>query len=238
MDLAHLADGARPHVLDGGSRIVPRVALVAHLRRDACALRFASELPRFGDGPRQRLLHVHVFAEIHRRQCDQCVHVVGRGDDDRVDVLLLVEHLAVVLIARGARQMVGLQPLHPLDLPGHALSLDGGQRRLRPALRVATRPIRRPIQPRLLVRYVAVERGKPFVRVLPVDVAERNDVLGGEVDEVRAALTAHADRGDVQRVARRRHAAAEDVPWNDRQTGAGDRHVGHETATGHVAFRH
>ena len=88
------------------------------------ALGLARELPRFGDRPGQRLLHVDVLAEIHRRQRDRRVHVVGRRDDDGVDVLLLVEHLPVVLVARGARQVLVLQALHPRDFDRHPLPLD------------------------------------------------------------------------------------------------------------------
>ena len=40
----------------------------------------------------------------------------------------------------------------------------------------------------------------------------------GEVDEVAAALAADADGGDVERVARRREAAAEDVARHDRRS--------------------
>ena len=46
----------------------------------------------------QRLLAVDVLAALDRRHRDDGVHVVGRADDDRVDVLLLVEHLAEVLV--------------------------------------------------------------------------------------------------------------------------------------------
>ena len=54
-----------------------------------------------------------------------------------------------------------------------------------------------------------------FVGVAPVDVAQRDDVLAGEVDEIGAAHAADADSGDVERIAGRSEAAAEDVAGND-----------------------
>ena len=77
------------------------MALVAHLRGDLGLGRAPGELPRLGHRPGQRLLDVDVLAEIHRRQRDGRVHVIGRRHDHRVDVLLLLEHPAVVLVARG-----------------------------------------------------------------------------------------------------------------------------------------
>ena len=57
-------------------------------------LRAASvSAPCFADRARQRLLDVDVLAELHRRHRDDGVVVIGRGDDHRVDVLLLLEHL-------------------------------------------------------------------------------------------------------------------------------------------------
>ena len=46
----------------------------------------------------------------HRVRRDHRVHVVGRRHDDRVDVLLLLEHLAVVAILLHARQLLVHEP--------------------------------------------------------------------------------------------------------------------------------
>src|SRR5581483_4771709 len=81
------------------------------------------------------------------------------------------------------------------------------------------------LQALLLRRDVAVERREAAVRVVPVDVAHGDEVLGREVDEIAASLSADADGGDVERIARRGHAAAEDTAWNDRQAGTADRRV-------------
>ena len=49
---------------------------------------------------RQRLFAVDMLAQLHRGDAGDGVCVVRRGDDDRVDVLLLVEHDAKVLVPR------------------------------------------------------------------------------------------------------------------------------------------
>ena len=126
-----------------------------------------------------------------------------------------------------------MQPLHAGDVERHPLAFGRGERRFRPALRVEAR--RLAIQPLLLAGDVGVERGERLVRVVPVDVAERDDIFAGQVDQVGAALSADADRGDVQQVARRGEAAAEDVARDDRQPGAGDRDVGDEAAARNCA---
>ena len=64
------------------------------------------EVPRLGHRPAHRLLHVDVFANRHRRRRDRRVHVIGRGNDHRVDVFLLRQHLAVVAIGLESRQLL------------------------------------------------------------------------------------------------------------------------------------
>ena len=103
---------ASPDVFDGGARIVEGVALVAHLRGDFglfCALgHFAS----FFDRPGERLLHVDVFVKIHGRKSDGSVHVIGGGDENGVNILLLFEHPAIVLVAFGFWEMLVFEPDH------------------------------------------------------------------------------------------------------------------------------
>ena len=98
MNLAHLADRA---LLDGRhDRPVDRmgVDLDAHLGDQALLARHPGHLPGFVDGPRERLLGVDVQALLQRPHRDRGVHVVGRRDVDRVEVLFLVEQLAPVLV--------------------------------------------------------------------------------------------------------------------------------------------
>ena len=48
-----------------------------------------------------------MFAKVHGGEGDGSVHVVGSGDEDGVDVFLLVEHFAKVGVASGVREMGG-----------------------------------------------------------------------------------------------------------------------------------
>ena len=59
------------------------------------ALHDLDQLVRFVEIDRQRLLDQHVLAGLDRRLADLEVQVVGRGDEDEVDVLPL-EQLAIV----------------------------------------------------------------------------------------------------------------------------------------------
>ena len=107
MHLADLAEGAALDVLDAAARVVGRVTLVAHLRHDLRIVeRLLREVPRLVHRPAQRLLHVHVLAEAHRGRGDRGVHVIGRRHDHRVDVLLLLEHLAIVAILLQPRDLL------------------------------------------------------------------------------------------------------------------------------------
>src|SRR6185436_15700691 len=213
--VADLADRPLLDVLDRRPRLGVRVPLVAHLRGDLrVRLGLAGEHARLFDRPAQRLLHVDVLAEIHRRGRDRRVHVIGRGDDHRVDVLLLVEHLAVVAVLFDLRYLVdeALQHLGRLTLARRielgilaALRLPGGRGR-----RVA---------PPLELLRVAIERP---LRVIPVDVADGDDVLAGDGAEVVVAHAADADGGDVEQVARRCEASPEYVARDDEHARAGD----------------
>ena len=107
MHLADITDRAVGDVFVTGAGAVKRVALVAHLRDDfRTGLGFLSKVSGFVNRPAQRLLDVNVFAEIHRSGGDRRVHVIRRGDDDPVDIFLLVEHLPVIGVALDLRQLV------------------------------------------------------------------------------------------------------------------------------------
>src|SRR5262245_1320692 len=59
--------------------------------------------------------------------------------------------------------------------------------------------------------------------VVPVDVADRHDVLAGDVGHVAVAHAANTHAGDVQEVRRRGVAAAEHAPRHDPDARAGYR---------------
>ena len=76
---------------------VEGVPLVAHLRDDLVLLGGLHQLADLVDRVRQRLLAVDVLAALDGGHGGHRVGMVGRGDDDRVDLLVhLVEHLAEV----------------------------------------------------------------------------------------------------------------------------------------------
>ena len=170
-------------------------------------LRLSREVPRFRDGPCQWLLHVHVLVEIHRCRGNDRVQMIRRRDEHAVDVFLFVQHLAEVGVAGGLRQMDVLQALRACNLILHPL-------RVPPA----TSPSR--AVPSSAGWWRRAGRS-PCPRI-PVDVAESNDVLTRQVDQIRAPHAADADARDVQEVAGRRHPGSRDhVAWDDRETGRG-----------------
>ena len=122
MHLAHLADRAGIEPLLHQAQALFRVALVAHLRHDLVLARRLGQRPGLADGARQRLLHVDVLAELHRGHRDHGVRVIGRRDEHRVDVLLLLEHHAEVLVVGRLRELVERRAaLRRAGLGGRAL---------------------------------------------------------------------------------------------------------------------
>ena len=108
-----LAQHTRLDDLRNAVRAFHRVALIAHLRGQL----------RVGQGRllqqahlvyriRERLLDIHVLAERHRGQGDGGMQVIGRGNQHRVDVLLLLEHLPKIRVLRGV--LIRLAKLHIL----------------------------------------------------------------------------------------------------------------------------
>ena len=109
MDFSHVAQQPGLNPLPRHADGLEGMALVAHLR-----LHFA--LPRGCHDPAdlvnivgQRLLAIDVLAGLQGGHRDYRVRVVGRGDDYRVDVFLLVEHGAEILVDLGLR--IGLEGL-------------------------------------------------------------------------------------------------------------------------------
>ena len=120
MHFAHLADEAGGDPLGDLTDAFAGMPLVAHLGHDLVLVGRLGEDAGFEDGMGDRLLHVHMLAAAHALHRDEGVRMVGRGDDDRIDVLLLVEHLAEV------REQGGLREL--LDRPGAAAEVQVAER--------------------------------------------------------------------------------------------------------------
>ncbi len=100
--LAQLAHRARPGQLHSAPQVLGGRALVAHLRNDLLLDRGLTHDPRLVDRARQRLLAIDVLAQLHGRHRGHGMGVVGRGDQDRVDLAVhFVEHLAEIDVALG-----------------------------------------------------------------------------------------------------------------------------------------
>jgi len=80
------------------------VTLIPHLRGKFGFGRTFRQLAGFGDRPSKGLLDIDMLADVHTRESDGGMHVIGSGDDDGVDVLLLVEHDAIIVVALGLRK--------------------------------------------------------------------------------------------------------------------------------------
>ena len=90
-DCAVLEQAHGNPVIDGGMN------LNAHLRDNPVSLRQFHHAPNFINIVGERLLPIDMFAELHGAHRDRRVHVVGRGDVDRIDILcFLVEQFAPV----------------------------------------------------------------------------------------------------------------------------------------------
>src|SRR5439155_9349083 len=136
-----------------------------------------------------------------------------RGDYDGVNVLLAVEHFAKVGIASGFGEALGFELDHAIDA---SLGFDGIERRAG----LAGRRRGGQLDAFLQALDIEVKAIKTFVGVRPVHIAESDDVLAGEIDEIRAAHAADANGGDVERVAGRSDSAAKNVSGNNGERGA------------------
>src|SRR5882672_3645739 len=234
MDFADLADGAGLDVFDGETGFVGRVTLVAHLRGDLGFFGLLRELAGFSDGPGKRLLYIDVLAKLHCGERDRRVHVIGSGDDDSVDVLLLFEHLSIVFVALRLLPVFGVETLHIGKLLFRRGGIQTGTR-----LRLRLTAGGGLIDACLKTIDLAAQSLECFAREIPVHVAERDNVLAGQRDEVRAAHSSHANARDIQQIAGRSHAAAKDVAGNNRQRSAADCCVLYEfTPCDWILFRH
>ena len=155
--LPHRADravleplGHQPVALEGH-------ALVSHLRGDLMLPRGLGQGTGLIDRVGERLLAVDVLSALDGRHRDDRVVMIRRAHDDRVDPLLLVEHLAEVFVFRGPRILVeGVRRVAPIDVgQGHdVLVLD--------LLRGPSRPGRRRPRRRCSAsRSAAFGRGRP-----------------------------------------------------------------------------
>ena len=88
MALSHLAKGTGTNDLQDAAVIPFGVDLGTHLRRQLLLGRHAGRDSSLVDRVRQRLLAVDMFAPPHRAHARWSVNMVGRADDDRVDLTI------------------------------------------------------------------------------------------------------------------------------------------------------
>lgn len=81
--------------------------LDAHLRDGASSPSRVTNLERFANGARERLLPVDVLPALERREHDGCVHVIGDRDVDGVEVVLVIHQLAPVAVEARVRVLFG-----------------------------------------------------------------------------------------------------------------------------------
>ncbi len=120
MYFSHGANGSVADQFDDPPHAAERVALIAHLRGDVHLVGHFAHSSGFVDRMCERLLTVNMFAQLHRHHAGRRVMMVGRGDCDRVDVLPLFQHLAVIGVPRGLRKL--------FEHLGRALSVDVAER--------------------------------------------------------------------------------------------------------------
>jgi len=102
MNFANFADRAGLNEFDSGFCVVERAPLVAHLSGElGFVFGLGGEFAALINRPAERLLNINVLVEVHSGESDRGMHVVGSSDDNAVDVLLLLEHFAIVGIALG-----------------------------------------------------------------------------------------------------------------------------------------
>ncbi len=98
--LVHRADDAGADPLVDEARALAGMPLVAHLGHELRILeREFAQHARLVHRGGQRLLHIDVFAGLHRRFGGRRVHVIGARNEHRVDIFFLRQHLAKIGIA-------------------------------------------------------------------------------------------------------------------------------------------
>ena len=103
VDLANVSDSPAADPLAHPPHVRARVPCVAHLCSDAGLAGDFHQPADFRNVVGQRHLGVDVLALPHGCGGDHRVRVVGRGHDDGVDALFLVQHPTIVFVAGGIR---------------------------------------------------------------------------------------------------------------------------------------
>ena len=92
----NFTDSAIPERLANQPDAFAGVALVAHLSGDLVLVGGGREGAGFGDVVGERFLAINMFAGLHGGHGNHRMRMIRRCDNDRVDVFLFVQHLAVI----------------------------------------------------------------------------------------------------------------------------------------------
>lgn len=224
MNFANFADRAGLNEFDSGFCVVERAPLVAHLSGElGFVFGLGGEFAALINRPAERLLNINVLVEVHSGESDRGMHVVGSSDDNAVDVLLLLEHFAIVGIALGFGEEVVFEMK---DIVEASFGLGGVSSR---------HGLGRPggigmIDMLLEVGGIGIKTCEFLIGEAPVDIAERNDVLTGKINKIAATHAANADAGNVHGVAGGDETATENMAREDGEGGASNSSLGDKVA--------
>ena len=96
MGLPDLPYRATPDIFSYLPYIVIGMSFYAHLGCDFVFLCGKGKLAGLPDRVGQRLLNIDMFTCLHGLQCRQCVGMIRSGNHAGIDILLFIEHLAVI----------------------------------------------------------------------------------------------------------------------------------------------
>ena len=106
VDFADRSDRAGLNQFDHAAVVFGGVNLRAHLSGHLRLLVRFSHQPSFVHRMGQRLFAIHVHAPLHRHQAGRRMRVLGRADDDGVEILL-IQQLAPIDVGLGPRKLLG-----------------------------------------------------------------------------------------------------------------------------------
>ncbi len=116
VNVADRAKESRGDQFHAAAEIGRCAALIACLRDHLGRARHLTQFTRFRDGVGERFLAIHMFSSLNHRAANRRMPVVGCGDHDRVERLLLFKKHAVIAVSRRVHHALAMALLGVLDL--------------------------------------------------------------------------------------------------------------------------
>ena len=116
MNFRDLANRAGLHEFHHAPVVAAGVDLIAHLRGASGRARRVGDDAYFGHRPRQRLLAIHMATAAQSPDSAHRVGVVGRADDNSVDVLLLQQPAKVAVAFRAGELLPDVLQVVLIDI--------------------------------------------------------------------------------------------------------------------------